>query len=166
MPTYQWEPDDDVWQAWKDTVPRSKPLHERLDELLQADIDGRVLPPGGDRDDEPAPVEPTPEPEPPQDDEIARAVELGSQDWDDSPERLEARREAARAVLAALRDEPMSKGEIVDRFAEEYAVEGQSERTWWRKSIKSEQTAHDGPIDQVAAYSPSSQKYEWFGLDE
>lgn len=40
--TYQFEIDDDDWAAWKDTVPRSKALDERLRELIAADTDGRV----------------------------------------------------------------------------------------------------------------------------
>jgi len=31
-----------VWAEWKDTVPRSQRLGERLTELIQADVDGRV----------------------------------------------------------------------------------------------------------------------------
>jgi predicted Rdx family selenoprotein len=40
--TYQFEVDDEVWEEWKNTVPRSKPLDQRLRELIRADADGRV----------------------------------------------------------------------------------------------------------------------------
>ena len=42
MVKYQFEVDDDVWDRWKDTVPRSKSLDKRLIELIEADTDGRV----------------------------------------------------------------------------------------------------------------------------
>jgi hypothetical protein len=42
MVTYQFEVDRDEWEDWKDTVPRSKSLDERLRELIQADTEGRV----------------------------------------------------------------------------------------------------------------------------
>jgi hypothetical protein len=42
MVTYQFTIDDDTWEEWKDTVPRSKPLDERLIELIEADLDGRI----------------------------------------------------------------------------------------------------------------------------
>jgi len=43
MTKYQFQIDDDKWADWKDTVPRSKSLDERLIELIEADTDGRVL---------------------------------------------------------------------------------------------------------------------------
>lgn len=42
MVTYQFEVDADTWAAWKDTVPRSKNLDERLRELVVADSNNRV----------------------------------------------------------------------------------------------------------------------------
>ena len=43
MVKYQFQADDDEWRAWKDTVPRSKSLEQRINELIRADTDGRVL---------------------------------------------------------------------------------------------------------------------------
>ena len=43
MTSYSFEIDDELWQEWKDTVPRSKRLDERIEELIQADVDGRVV---------------------------------------------------------------------------------------------------------------------------
>lgn len=51
MPEYQHDFDDDLWDGWKQTVDRDKPLWKRLEELMQADVDGRVI-------DEGDPVEP------------------------------------------------------------------------------------------------------------
>lgn len=42
MTKYQFQIDDDKWEAWKDTVPRSKSLEQRIIELIEADTDGRV----------------------------------------------------------------------------------------------------------------------------
>lgn len=48
MTTYQFEIDDEKWDDWKDTVPRSKSLEERIIELIEADTDGRVQEPSED----------------------------------------------------------------------------------------------------------------------
>lgn len=42
MVQYQFEIDDDEWEAWKQTVPRTKTLDERIRELIRADTEGRV----------------------------------------------------------------------------------------------------------------------------
>jgi hypothetical protein len=42
MVTYQFSVDDETWMAWKETVPRSKPLDQRLIELIEADLEERV----------------------------------------------------------------------------------------------------------------------------
>ena len=42
MVKYQFQADDDEWQAWKKTVPRDKSLETRINELIRADTDGRV----------------------------------------------------------------------------------------------------------------------------
>jgi len=42
MVKYQFEIDDDKWVRWKNTVPRSKSLEERIIELIEADTEGRV----------------------------------------------------------------------------------------------------------------------------
>lgn len=45
MTKYQFQIDDDKWADWKDTVPRSKSLEDRIIELIEADTEGRVLSP-------------------------------------------------------------------------------------------------------------------------
>lgn len=42
MVTYTFECPDGDWSEWKDTVPRSKNLDERLVELIQLDAEGEV----------------------------------------------------------------------------------------------------------------------------
>jgi hypothetical protein len=50
MTTYQFEVDGSLWENWKKTVPRTKPLDERIRELIRADLDGRVRDPhAGDK---------------------------------------------------------------------------------------------------------------------
>ena len=45
MTKYQFEIDDDKWDDWKETVPRTKSLETRIIELIEADTDGRVCEP-------------------------------------------------------------------------------------------------------------------------
>lgn len=42
MVKYQFQIDDELWDDWKHTVPRSKSLETRIIELIEADLDGRV----------------------------------------------------------------------------------------------------------------------------
>lgn len=42
MVKYQFQADPDEWTAWKNTVPRSKSLETRVNELIRADTEGRV----------------------------------------------------------------------------------------------------------------------------
>lgn len=46
MVKYQFQMDDDEWDEWKATVPRSKSLETRIQELIRADTEGRVEEPG------------------------------------------------------------------------------------------------------------------------
>lgn len=39
MVQYNFEVDDDLWGDWKDTVPRSKNLDERIRELIREDLE-------------------------------------------------------------------------------------------------------------------------------
>jgi hypothetical protein len=48
MTKYQFQIDDDKWEDWKDTVPRSKSLEQRIIELIEADTEGRVEEPDDD----------------------------------------------------------------------------------------------------------------------
>lgn len=50
MTKYQFQIDDDTWEDWKDTVPRSKSLDTRLIELIEADTEGRIQEPDEDED--------------------------------------------------------------------------------------------------------------------
>lgn len=52
MVKYQFEIDDETWNKWKNTVPRSKSLEQRLIELIEADAEGRVSEQSPEEDDE------------------------------------------------------------------------------------------------------------------
>lgn len=68
---------------------------------------------------------------------IEQIVATVSESWDDAPEKLEARREAARAALRLAEARgTLSRGEAVDELLPEFAVVGQSDETWWRKNIR------------------------------
>jgi len=47
MTAYSFEVPDELWNEWKDTVPRSQRLDDRLIELIEADVEGRVMENGG-----------------------------------------------------------------------------------------------------------------------
>jgi hypothetical protein len=63
MVVYQFDVDEELWNRWKDTVPRSKSLDERLRELIEADADGRVTESPAESGVTPSEPEPAPEPE-------------------------------------------------------------------------------------------------------
>lgn len=42
MAKHEFEMDDDTWEAWLDALPASSTPDERLAELIEADLDGRV----------------------------------------------------------------------------------------------------------------------------
>lgn len=43
MVKYQFQIEDEKWDRWKETVPRSKSLETRIIELIEADTEGRVV---------------------------------------------------------------------------------------------------------------------------
>jgi hypothetical protein len=43
MVRYQFQVDDDLWEEWKETVPRSKSLETRIIELIEADKNGEII---------------------------------------------------------------------------------------------------------------------------
>jgi len=76
--------------------------------------------------------------EPDVDQRVAAVVDAVAASWADD-DRLEARKEAARRVLAhaAETDEAVGKSsEIVDEVFEAVPVAGQDRETWWRKNVR------------------------------
>lgn len=173
MVTYQFEIEAEEWETWKRQVPREKALHDRLRELMQADVEGRIQ----ERDDAdgaggtgPAAVErrrpePSAEVEHDQpasdgvdglsDARIEEIVAEVSASWDDTPERLETRRAAARAALHLFAErEAIGKADVIDgaELHREYPVEGQNPETFWRKNVRP-------VLKAVADYSKAEHGY-------
>lgn len=80
-------------------------------------------------------------------------VDAVATEWSDPPERIEARKEAARAVLAYAREHgTVSKQEAKEEVFPEYSVEGQNARTWYRKNIRP-------VLNEAAEYDQSARAY-------
>lgn len=130
MVTYQFEIDRETWNDWKDTVPRSKSLDERLIELIEADAEGRVREPT-----EPAPTEPADDLE----------GHLDDVDFPATVDRAEAI-EAIRAARAYLREQETAMkrdfvADVMPKHPLGYDVPdlepGDRYRgAWWRKVVK------------------------------
>ncbi|DAC85259.1 hypothetical protein [Natrinema versiforme] len=69
---------------------------------------------------------------------VDAVVESVASSWSDDPDRLEARKDAAKAVLehAVESGEYVGKSDAIDRFRDEYPVEDQAPETWWRKNAR------------------------------
>lgn len=82
--------------------------------------------------------------------DVLDVVETVAEEWDDSPDRLDARKAAARAVLAHAVEsgEHVGKSDAVERFFDEYPVEGQKTETWWRKNIRNDILSELGEYSQ------------------
>lgn len=92
-------------------------------------------------------------------DGVWAAVERVAEDWDDTPERLAARKAAAAAVLdGALRSgEPVGRAEALDRFYDEHAVEGGYRGSWWRNTVRP-------VLRETGEYAPGAGGYRVDGL--
>jgi len=70
-------------------------------------------------------------------DALTVAVEDVAEGWENTNERLEARKAAARALLEYAREHgTVSKQEAKEKVYPEYPIEGQNVRTWYRKNIR------------------------------
>lgn len=82
--------------------------------------------------------------------------------WPDSGERREAKRESAQATLSWLRDECEGRAsgeDFRDALADEWALDGQSSTTWWRKVARPAlQYASD---DGLVEYRSGHYDYAW-----
>jgi hypothetical protein len=137
MVTYQFDIDPDTWARWKDTVPRSKTLDERLRELIVADTEGRVRPPDTDeaRNDKAAEAgittsNPTPEADR---DRLADALP-------GSGEVLDARVDAIGDMYGVLREEGAAeKSDLLDAIDVE-ATGYASPASVWANMVKGRDT--------------------------
>ena len=91
-------------------------------------------------------------------DAIDDAVDKAAESWEDNEARLAARKNAARAVLKGLRERPMSRGEMVDRYYDDYDISGQNEDTWYRKNLAE---CDNAPLKAVASYNSGTRKWEF-----
>lgn len=155
MVTFQFEIDDDKWDSWKDTVPRSKNLDTRIVELIEADTEDslRTEPSGavssppdpqGTRPEETAPEShaETEAPAPrPSAEETLRELDLPGRGDD-----LEARIGALLLMYKLLQDregERVKSDElqpVVDDFDHGYA----STESFWSNCVK-KNAAQDRP---------------------
>jgi hypothetical protein len=118
----------DLPEAYRRIIETGLEELERRDEASEDQPDTRTV----DHDDTPTREEPDET-----DDRINEIVATVSESWDDTPERLEARREAARAALGlAVRRGSLSKSDAVDDVFPNHAVDNQTEETWWRKNVR------------------------------
>jgi hypothetical protein len=149
MVKYQFEIDDGRWEKWKNTVPRSKSLEERIIELIEADTEGRVeeKPASGGRssgheprgkrpeDTPPEPSPTTPESHAVRDEaeHVLRGLGLPGRGDD-----LEARVEALLAMHDLLREREGERvnadqlKDIADEYAHGYADAG----SFWSNCVK------------------------------
>jgi ribosomal protein S25 len=104
--------------------------------------------PGADTDAEEPPIRPESG-----DEDLAGVVDRIAEGWDDPPERIDARKAAARAVLEHAREHgTVSKKEAKEEVRPEYPVEGQNARTWYRKNIRP-------VLNEAAEYDESVRAY-------
>lgn len=86
-------------------------------------------------------------------DDLSDVVEAVADGWEDHPERLAARKQAALAVLEYAREHgSVSKAEATEKIEPEYPVDEQNARTWYRKNIRP-------VLDEAAQYDRTERKY-------
>ena len=87
------------------------------------------------------------------DDALADAVDRVAAEWEDTDDRLAARKAAARAVLDYAREHgSVSKQEAKEEVYPEYPVADQNPRTWYRKNIRP-------VLNDAAEYDASARAY-------
>jgi hypothetical protein len=140
MVKYQFEIDDETWNRWKDTVPRSKALDVRLIELIEADTDGRV----SAAEPEPEP-EPTSAPAPPERGLSADTREHLRNALAGSGDLLERRVDAVATMYDVLRERGSAeKDELLD--AVDVDATGYASRaSVWSNMVKGKDTLRSLP---------------------
>lgn len=135
MVKYQFEVEDEKWNQWKNTVPRSKSLEERIIELIEADTEGRVQAPS-ESDTARAPA---PEPSGAPESAFSGLTFPSSKDRDECIETVLSAREYLRENgTATMRDfvtdvmPEHSLGYNVPDLAPGERYRG----SWWRKVVK------------------------------
>ena len=121
MVKYQFEIDDEKWERWKNTVPRSKALDVRLRELIEADAEGRVA--SKEEEPTPEPVSPAPPPE--------RCVSTGT-------------REALREELAGSGDLLERRVDAIERMYHVLRERGEAEKDELLDAVDVDATGYAG----------------------
>jgi hypothetical protein len=86
-------------------------------------------------------------------DALNDVVEKVADGWEDHPERLADRKQAALAVLEYAREHgSVSKQEAKEEIEPEHPVEGQQPDTWYRKNIRP-------VLDEAGEYDPGTHGY-------
>ena len=86
-------------------------------------------------------------------DDLAGVVDRVADGWDNTDARIDARKEAALAVLEYARENgSVSKTEAKEEVEPAYPVEGQNARTWYRKNIRP-------VLNEAAEYDQSERGY-------
>jgi predicted ArsR family transcriptional regulator len=87
------------------------------------------------------------------DDDLADAVDRVAAGWEDTDARIEARKEAALAVLEYAREHgSVSKRKAKEQIEPDYSVSDQKPRTWYRKNVRP-------VLNEVAEYDQSERGY-------
>jgi predicted ArsR family transcriptional regulator len=87
------------------------------------------------------------------DDDLGAVVDAVAEAWDDTDDRLAARKDAARAVLAYAREHgTVSKQEAEEEVYPAHPVEGQTPDTWYRQNVRP-------VLNEAAEYDPSARAY-------
>jgi hypothetical protein len=121
-------------ETWRELNQQKEP-GDTFDDVIQRLLHGG----GGEEDQEPrrddthAREEGSAE----RDDRVEETVADVSDSWDDTPERLQARRDAARAALSlAFERGSLSKSEALRDVLPDHQVSGQNDTTWWKKNVQ------------------------------
>lgn len=86
--------------------------------------------------------------------DLSALIDAVAEEWEDTDERLEARKAAARAVLDYAREHGgVSQQEAKEEVFPEHPVEGQNARTWYRKNIRP-------VLNEAAEYDQSERAYK------
>jgi hypothetical protein len=155
MVTYQFQVEQEQWDEWKNTVPRTKSLDERLRELIKADAEGRVQEPTEHTEPE---IEHTePEPSAMADDRPGVDRERLVEEVPGSGELAETRADIVLDMYDVLREQGTAEKSdmlsVVDVEESGYA----SEASVWSNLVKGRDTLRSLP----GVKKPPSGRTEW-----
>jgi Arc/MetJ-type ribon-helix-helix transcriptional regulator len=99
-------------------------------------------------------------------DDVVAAVETVADNWEDAPDRLQARKNAAAKILQHALDTGNAVGkssDIVEQVRDQHPVEGQNAETFYRKNIRP-------TLKEYGTYSQGKHGYvvsdDWYARNE